>query len=218
MLSTSVLISLEKLLFTKTKKMKRLISALSLISTVTMFTSCQKEDSNPTPVDINGTWAFVSIEADTKAANEFNDGTGNQKTVTTSNYITENNTGIVTINASTMSTSDFSYSVNTTSKSDYYLNGVLQNTFNMPFNFDCPVSNSTSTYKTIGADSIYFDSGNIFMNGASQQTVPCGAKLSREGNLLYMNITSSEISTQVVSGATVKIEANVTAKVKLQRQ
>ena len=198
--------------------MKRLISALSLVATVAIFTSCQKENSNPTPVNIDGTWTFVSMEADTKATNEFNDGTGNQKTVTTSNYITEKNTGIITIDASSMSTSNFSYSVNTTSRSDYYLNGALQNTFNMPFNFDCPVSNSISSYKTIGADSIYFESGSIFMNGASQQTVPCGAKLSREGNLLYMNITSSQISTQVVSGATVKIEANVTAKVKLQRQ
>src|SRR5690349_15926965 len=103
--------------------MKRLIPASAICFAATLFISCQKENSNPSTKDITGTYTFVSMDVTTESSQEYTDASGNQKTVTTSAYTTEDNTGTVTIDATTMTTTNIAYSVNTTIKTDFYMNG-----------------------------------------------------------------------------------------------
>lgn len=185
---------------------------------VTAFVSCSKESSGPSTNNITGTWTFVSMDVNTSTIQEYNDGSGTNRSVSSSNYTTENNTGTVVIDASTMSSNNLSYSVNTTMKSDLYYNGVLQTSNTIPFTFTAPVSSGSSTYRTINADSVYFESGSIFMNDASQQTIPTGARLNMEGNTLYMTTSIAQTSTEVIFGISMKTDINITTRVKLQRQ
>ncbi|HXL56095.1 MAG TPA: hypothetical protein VN958_07555, partial [Chitinophagaceae bacterium] len=76
------------------------------------FFSCQKDVSGVPDSDINilGNWKFVSMDVSTNSTIEYTDALGSLKTITTSNYTTENNTGNVKIDASTMSLTNVSYS------------------------------------------------------------------------------------------------------------
>ena len=198
--------------------MNRIISASLICFASILFISCQKANSNPAAKDITGTYTFVSMDVTTESSEEYTDASGNQKTVTTSAYTTEDNTGTVTIDATTMTTTNIAYSVNTTIKTDFYMNGTLVNRFELPFTYTAPASSSTGTYHTIKADSIYFEGGTVFMSGAFQQSIPCGAKVEVSGNMLYLTASLSQTTNEVIGGINNIINVNATSRVKLQKQ
>ena len=101
--------------------MKKIFFALLVIFTTLFFVSCQKSTDSPSsPADIKGTWTFVSMSATTNTTAEATQSGESNKSVTTSSYTTENNTGTMTIDASTMTSNNISYTVNTTAKAYMY--------------------------------------------------------------------------------------------------
>ena len=198
--------------------MKKNLIAISAFVISIVFTSCQKDSGSPATADITGTWSFVSMDAATSSVAESNDAGVTEKTITTSNYTTQNNSGTITINGSSMTSSNLSYSVNTTAHASYYSGGTLLGTFDVPLTFDVPASSGVTSYKVVSSDSLYFESGTVFSDGVSQNSIPAGAKISLQGNILYMTQHVANTQTLSYGGATVTSTTDVTATIKLQKQ
>jgi hypothetical protein len=194
--------------------MKKISFALSAIVVTTFFVSCKKESNSPAVGDITGEYTFVSMEANTSSTAE----SSGMKTVTTSNYTTENNTGTVTIGASTITSSNVSYDINTTLHGTTYLNGTLLGTVDQSYSFAAPATSASATYRLVGADSIYFENGTMFSDGITSSTEPAGARLSVDGNILYMLTTVHQNITQDIGGELISIDESATQKIKLQRK
>jgi len=158
------------------------------------------------------------MDATTNASASTTQSGETDKTVTQTNYTTENNTGTVTIDASTMTTSNLAYSVNTTANSYFYTNDVLTDSLGVPFNFDAPASSGNMSYHFVGSDSIYFDQGTVFMNGVTQNTAPSGCRVKLQGDMLYLTQTIHQVVQQEVSGVTITSDESGTITINLKRQ
>jgi hypothetical protein len=198
--------------------MSKKILVLTAVILSVLFVSCKKESSQPSGGDITGTWNFVSMEVSSTTTQEYTDEFGSSKTISTSDYTTENNQGTITIDAAKMTSTNLSYSVHTDVQAKYYLNGSLVSSFSSPVDYDSPASNSSATYKLIGADSIYFDGGSMFMGGVTTDITASGAKLSFEDNILYMTQYVNQTSTQIIYDMPVTTTINGKVVAKLQKQ
>ena len=209
------------------KNFTLLLSVLFCLSIV----SCQKGIEGPLPpgtvsggtgnnnggTDITGTWKLISVEAKTSSTNEVTLGGELIKTVTESNYVTENSKGTVTFDASKMTSKDVSYDINTISKITTYENGVLLDTLSLPMSVSVPASSGAASFIRIGSDSLYFQSGSLFMGGTTQDTQAGGAKIKLEQDKLYLEQTHSKSTTISDQGATMTTFEHATVIITMQR-
>ena len=193
---------------------------VSLFSTASV--SCQKEQSGSSGSssggDIKGSYTFVSLQAKTRSTNESVSGSDISKTITTSEYTSQNNTGTITIDAGSFRSENIGYSVNTLTRSTYYENGVLIDTFSIPVQFTLPGSSGAVTYKQITADSIYLQSGFISMGGTTQIPQPSGAKIKIENGKLILTSNVSQTTTQTAQGERVTVISEGTSVITLQKK
>jgi hypothetical protein len=183
-----------------------------------LLISCQKEISNEKAgsANIQGNYKFLSMTAHTKSIIRTTVGTDVSESTTYSDYITQNNTGTIKIDASTINSQNLSYSIDTIMTGIFNTNGSTD-TIQLPFQFTAPPSSGTTNYQTITADSLYFPSGTLFMNGTSQATVPAGARIKLDGDKLYMTMHGIQTSNQTVQGEAVYQYAEVTATIAMQK-
>lgn len=200
-----------------TKNSAILLSAIVFIST---FTSCQKGLDEPTASvsDIAGKWKFISLEAQTNNTQQVSEGGSVLKTVTSSAYTTENNSGYITIDGTKMTSNNISYSINAISKSFIYQDGTLTDTVSLPVQFTAPASSASATYQRIGADSISFQTGSVFMEGATQSTRAGGARIKMEHDRLYLMQSVTESTTDTDQGAISSQTVQGKMVITLQRQ
>src|SRR5690242_20074644 len=132
---------------------------LRFLVIVIVFTSCKKENSNPSSMDIKGTWKFIEMEVKATSIKEFSDESGKQKTISINDFTTVNNSGTVVFDGSKASLNDLTYTINTVTKAEVYMNDQLVQTVEMPLTAPVPATSSSSDYKLIGSDSIHFDNG-----------------------------------------------------------
>lgn len=200
-------------------KMKQSFTILIAIILSVALISCSKENDSATfGVDITGNYKYISLQAKTNSTVQSVSGSDMNKTVTTSEYTTQNNTGTITIDAGKFTSSNLAYSVNATANSTLYENGVVSGTYSMPFQFTLPSSNGTATYRRISADSIYFESGSILIGGSANASLPGGAKIKIENGNLTLYTTTVQSSTTSNQGETVTSVANVVSVITLQKQ
>lgn len=143
-----------------------------LLLMAVLFASCTKEESleiidNPGSGQLQGNYIFLSMQAHTNSTIEMRDGIDVVKTVTISDYITKDNVGTVVIDAGKFTSTAMGYSIDTTVKGYYYMNGVLDEELDMPFSFSVPPLNSVAPYKLLGADSLIFTGGIISTPGST---------------------------------------------------
>lgn len=200
--------------------MLRFSILFSICCSALFLVSCQKEPSEQISAgsnDITGNYKFVSLTSHTIASDEISVPGDDEKEVTISNYTTKENSGTINITSNTMTSNNLSYSIDTLLSTYSYINGVLSDSSQVPFQFTVPASSSTSTYSKIGSDSLYFASGSMFMNGSSQQTSPSGAKFKVQGNLLILSVNLANNGTQNYQGQTVVTSETGTAQITLQK-
>jgi hypothetical protein len=183
-----------------------------------LLISCQKEISNQNggSTDIQGNYKLLSITAHTKSTTRETLGSDVTEATTISDYITKNNSGTIKIDASSITSQNLAYTIDTIMTSIITTNGS-SDTIQMPFQFTPPPSSGSTPYKSITADSIYCASGSLFMNGTSQATVPTGARIKVEGNKLYMTIHGIQTSNQIVQGETLYLNEEVNATIAMQK-
>ena len=189
--------------------------SITSVLVLILLVSCKKDVSNQN-TNIQGNYKFLSMTAHTVSTTRTSYAGDVEEATTYSDYITQNNTGTLKIDASTITTQNISYTIDTIMTSIFVSNGT-RDTMQMPFQFTAPASSSTTPYKTITADSIYCPSGSLLMNGTSQATIPTGVKLKTDGNKLYMTFQGTQTSTQTYQGQTVYIYENVKATATLQK-
>jgi hypothetical protein len=172
--------------------MKKVILIFSLI----IFAACQKGitdavdnsggnnggDSSSVNA-LKGSWNFTSISANTQNTSELNFLGEDDKTISFTNYTSENNSGTLVVDDSMFRMNGYTYSIATILKTYSYQNGVLIDSLDVPFNYYVPASNSTAKYKLIGTDSVYFPEGG-FLSTDSSTFKPYGLKFSISGTVL----------------------------------
>ena len=174
--------------------MKKLICFFCII----IFAGCQKEinfdtDSGTTATanSIAGIWKFISLEGNTQATTEYTDNDTDYKSITSSNYLTKNNTGTITFNSdSTYVGTDLSYNLSFTANGYIYKNGVLADSTSLPIQYPYDSSGGAGKYVLIGSDSIYFSEGFISSQAlGTTSATPSGGKYSLSGNTLSITQT-----------------------------
>ena len=212
-------------------KLKDLRTPVLIIAISALFTACQKEvdfqdiTNNPAPGgsttnnSIIGTWNFVGMVASTRSSMVAGTGPDEEKAITSYGFVSEKNVGTVTINEATITSSGIGYSIDTVVTSEFYLGGVLIDSFNSDFAFDMPVSGSVAPYKAIGSDSIYFSSGFLTLDPSAgvTPTAASGSKISWSGDTLLIKTIVVENRTESVNGATATISNNISQVVKLKK-
>ena len=205
------------LLLFKTVTMKlKLLSFLSFVAIV-FFTSCKK-DSNETPNTITGNYKFIKLVASAISAISYTEAGILYKSVTYSEYTTKNNTGSLEIDGSNMKSTGLSYSVDTTTKTDYYENNELIDSFEMPFKTSVPAADAVTGYKIIANDSIYISNGLMFSGSSAISVEPTGVKYRIEGDKLILNTAGTQTKTIQQQGTNMKQEVSVSAEAIYQKQ
>ena len=211
------------------KRAKTLISVLIL--TIVIF-SCQKEVDFQNGANQGGTgsgtgnnrtivgdYDFVGSWAHTLSTVTVNAGGDQLKTVTVSDYATENNTGTVKITSNQFIVSNMSYDIDTMMNAKTYVNGVLVNNSDFPFVVSQPATSSTSNYVKNSADSITITgafgapdpSGNT-------PTGPVGARVSWSGDTLILKVNTTVSQTITQGGVPGQFAGTVNGITKLKKR
>lgn len=202
--------------------MKRIVCSLIVVGLLSVIVSCTKSNDEPSSASsIDGTWKFVSMSATTESTMSYKDpyDNSNNKVITRSAYTSTDNGGTVTFSGSTMSGTGVTYQVNTTAHGYSYVNNELEDSVTSPVTFSYPATNSNSSYKIIGKDSIYFN-GQILVsdqNGTIDSS-PSGGKFAIVGNTL--TLTSNLLKDTIINYAGTPMSQHATgvASIILQKQ
>jgi len=109
--------------------------------------------------------------------------------------------------------------VNSKATGYYYQNDILLDSVSIPLTVTIPKTNSTGTYKLIGADSIYFPEGSLTTYGnVTTSSKPSGGHYKLNGNQLILDISSTTDSTFSDSGIMYEVKQSVDASMILTKQ
>jgi hypothetical protein len=185
--------------------LKKSLLSIACILVCALLISCQKDNAeNPTAVALAGSYKFISMEMNGLSISTATDGTDVERVETVTKYKTKNNSGTVTFTTSTLSSINLSYEIDTTLEVSYYTNGNLDDKIEFPLQFQIPPTSSTSSYKVVSTDSLYFSSGSMFVDGtATQATQASGARIKKEGDLLQLIVPTNSTTTENNQGVLV---------------
>jgi hypothetical protein len=203
-----------------------------LLTLILFFTACQKEvnyanNDNSTNTggtgssdDIVGDYDFVGLSAHTLSTVTVTELGQEVKTVTVSDYATQNNTGTIKITSTQFINSGLGYSIDTTMNAKTYQDNVLFDDSDFPFVVTVPSSNSTSPYSRITADSITVTGalGVAPDPSGSTPTGPVGVKLSWSGDTLLMHVNTSFTQSVTQGGIPGTIVGSVNGITKLKKR
>ena len=183
-----------------------------------VFYSCKKSSDSPSNA-ISGNYKFVSVHATTSDSEQYTDLGVVNKTVTTSEYTSTNNTGSVVIDASNFTATGIGYSVSTIAHARIYEDGAIVDSLDLPFDVTIPASSSVSKYNLSGADSIHFTSG-AFISGAGVSTggAPSNGTYKLENGQLTIALSAVKDSVDMSSGTAVTIHQELNGTITLQKQ
>jgi hypothetical protein len=145
-----------------------------------------------------GNWNFINMNTHIQATT--NEG-GGITAVTTTNYITQDNTGTIQFTNDSMAINDLSYVVDTTATTYFYLAGVLADTLVTPVSDTLPATSGTLQYQVVGSDSMYFPNGGILPQGLTGNGQGTGATYVLSGNTLTLTSAATDTSNGVIEVA-----------------
>lgn len=213
---------------------------MKMIKTKTLFlvcaigsflVSCQKEVSlqdlgsqGNNNTNITGDWKFVGLNAKTYTGISISQAGESAKTVTVSDYDTENNAGALKITANQFIFTGISHTVNDEANVKTYFNGVLFDDSDMPFDVTTPPTSNTIDYVRNNNDSLTFTNAMITLPDPSGGTTsapagPLGARISIIADTLTVFTKNNSIYETVTQGgipATIDVKFESTMKFKRQ--
>lgn len=198
------------------------------------FISCQKGitdaiDTGDTGGDNNGgdtavlnalkgSWNFTSVSANTQNSVEFTIDGENDKSLSVTNYTSQNNSGTLVIDDSMFRLNNFTYVIDTSIKTYNYISDTLVDSVNVPFTYYVPASNLSAKYQLIGSDSVYFPEGGFVLPGDDSTTSkPYGLKFIITGNTLKFTQNLGIDSTVVELGVTQHVTTTGTGTLSFQK-
>ena len=217
--------------------MRKYFYSLFVAVTVLGLASCQKEingeditppGGGPVPGDTIpnstntevGAWNFVSVSGTVSQTAELSQAGSSIKAVTATSFTSQNNAGTVTFDNVTMTASGVTFNVNTSAKTYVYMNGMLYDSVQTPFNQTVPAQNASSGYKKIGADSLNFQDGGFLdvLTGGLLPSAPSGCKITFAGNTMKMTIVYDTVTTQDYQGIPAKLTIHSVLVATLQKR
>jgi hypothetical protein len=192
-------------------KLKQL-SQIALFFSIALF-SCQKQidlDGPSTGGDnsLIGDYDMVNIRVKATVTANTTEAGLPVKVVTLTDYTTKNNQGMAVIDAANFSVRDFAYSVDTVVTANFYTNGFLLDSQEVPFNAAIPAYSGSSPYVKNSTDSLTFQNALVNAPSGSGTAVPngpAGFKYSWSGNLLTLKSTFNFSNTQDLNGSTINV-------------
>jgi hypothetical protein len=152
---------------------------------------------------LKGSWNFTSVSANTQNSVEFTVDGENDKSLSVTNYTSQNNSGTLVIDDSMFHMNNYTYSIDTSIETYSYTNGILSDSINVPFSYYVPATNSSAKYKLIGTDSVYFPEGGfVSIDDNASAFKPYGVKFNITGNILKFTQNVNIDTTVVNSGIT----------------
>jgi hypothetical protein len=217
--------------------MRKFYHLLLFVAFIMAVSSCKKEVSDengitppvggPLPVDSVpagtntevGNWKFISLTGTLQNTAEFSQLGAAGKAVNSGTFTSQNNGGTVAFDNSTMTANGITMAVNATTQTNIYLNGILVNSTQTPFNESLPPQNATSAYTKVGADSLHFADGGFLnaLTGGLLPNTPTGCKLTFEGNLMKMTVIIDTVTTQSFQGVPAKVNVHTELVATLQK-
>ena len=210
-------------------KMRKTKTLFLICAIGTFLVSCQKESSlqgdsvNNVNNAILGKWNFVGMVANFKSSVTTGIGPAEEKIISSYGFISQNNTGTVTIDDKNITSTALGYSIDTVVNTEFYLGGVLIDEFETEFEMEMPLSNGATKYKAIGTDSVYFESGFVTLDpsgggtGTPTATIPTGSRISWSNDTLVLKTIVSNSTIQNVNGVSAKVTTNISQIVKLKK-
>jgi hypothetical protein len=217
--------------------MRKYLYSLLIAAIVLGLASCQKEingeditppGGGPVPGDTIpnntntevGAWDFVSVNGTVSQTAELSQTGISIKGITATSFTSRNNAGTVTFDNVTMTASGVTFNVNTSAKTYVYMNGLLYDSVQTPFNQTVPAQNASAGYKKIGADSLYFQDGGFLdvLTGGLLPSAPSGCKITFAGNVMKMTIVYDTVTTQDYQGMPAKITIHSVLVATLQKR
>jgi len=211
--------------------------ALLIILTLGLFlTSCQKEVSlqNQTGqqpgggtnnTTITGDWNFIGSNAKTYVALSFSQSGQDFKTVTTSDYNTDNNVGTLKVTDKHFIFKSISHTVSDEANSKTYVNGLLFDERNEPFNATYPVTDQTMEYVRNNNDSLTFTNAIALLpdpssggGGTPVPAGPIGGKISLVSDTLKVITYYAVKETITQAGVPMTFEVKMEGTMKFKRQ
>jgi hypothetical protein len=115
--------------------------------------------------------------------------------VSSSNYITQNNAGTIDFTIDSMSVSGLAYTVSTTFTTYFYYTGTVYDTVTSPLNASLPATSMNVGYKLIGSDSMYFPNGGLLPAGLTSSSSGQGAHFVLSGDTLRLTVQAADTTT-----------------------
>ena len=217
----------------KTFSLSKIVLFLCL---VTSLASCQKEVSfqedqdpggdpppGPGANDILGDWNFIGEEVDTRASLAIVESGSEIKAVTTSSYITTENTGSAKITANQFIFTGISTRVTTVANTKTYLDGILFDDTDTPFDEVTPPTDNTADYVRNSPDSITFPNAfalvpDVGGTGTPTLNGPLGARISVSNDTLTMRIKSGFVRNVIESGIPAIMDVSFAAEMKFEKK
>ena len=167
-----------------------------------------------------GSWKFISVQATGSQTATFSQAGIPLKAVTATSFTTQNNSGTVTFDNSTMTATNVTFSVNTNATTYIYQGTTILDSLPTPLNQTVPPQSATSGYKKIGTDSLNFQNGGFLdvLTGGLLPNAPNGCKVSFNGNTMKMTIVYDTVTTQDFQGIPAKVTVHMVLVVNLQKQ
>ncbi len=199
-------------------RLPALLPALILFTAV----SCSNEKSVDTgnggnggsQANLQGTWKFVSLSGTLTEIAAYNLGSDDFKIENFFTLSSKNPVGVYKITATNFNGEGIGYDFTGLSNIKSYQNGVLQSDNTIPFNENVPATNTFSTYKLIGSDSIYFETGAP--GDPNGDAGGCRYKLEGKKLSLFQKSDTSVVSDQ--GGITLKETQKVNFTLVLEKQ
>lgn len=200
---------------------------MSLLFFAVLVVSCERKLRPPDmngngPAGLLGNWKFLSTGGTTVTSSEVDLFGVLIRTDGILNYTSSNPKGFYTITSTDFNGIGIGYDFAGSLTIKSFENGVLQNEVITPFPASTiPPTNTNSTYKLIGTDSIYFQTqapGVQLQGAGSAVSTPSGCKYKINGNQLTMFLKFSNTTTDNTGGITSINKQQGDVTVVLERQ
>lgn len=194
------------------------------------FSSCQKEvgfengqNGTGSGKSIVGDYDFVNLSATTLSTVSVTDAGSTMKSVTTSQYTSENNGGTVKITDNQIIYNNVKYDVNADATAKTYIDGVFIDEITMPFNVSMPPFSQTTTYVRNNQDSLTITGASV-VNGdptggtPNSPTQQNGARISWASDTLLLKIAGTTSTTIDQGGTPVSMVGSVNGIIRLKKK
>ncbi len=168
---------------------------------ITLISSCSKEKSIDTgsgsgigQASLQGTWKFISNSGNVNESASFTVGSDLIKIESISTLATKNPVGIYRITANEFNAEGVGYDLFGSMSIKTYENNVLQSENNIPIDENVPPTNLNSTYKLVGADSIYFITNSP--SSPTGESGGCRYKLEGKKLSLFLKTDTTIVTNQ----------------------